>query len=144
MSDLNVVLNLLLAFVLGGFIGWLRERHGKAAGLRTHILVAVGAALFSLVSLDMVLKSGIADPGRIAAGVVAGIGFIGAGCIVQARGFVRGITTASSIWVVAAIGIASGMSFYVGAITTTIIVAITLELLQRVEKQILQSKESTE
>ncbi len=144
MSDLITIVNLFLAFVLCGVIGWLRERQGKSAGLRTHILVGVGAALFSLVSADMMLKSGIADPGRIAAGVVAGIGFIGAGTIVQAKGNVRGITTASSIWAAAAIGMAAGLGFYVGAVTATIIVVLTLEGLSRAEKHIIKSKDSGE
>lgn len=144
MSDLTVILNLLIAFVLGGIVGWLREKQGKTAGLRTHILVCVGSALFTLISADMMLKSGIADPGRIAAGVVAGIGFIGAGTIVQARGSVRGITTASSIWAVAAIGMAAGSGFYVGAVAATIIAGLTLELLQKAEKKIIKSKDSVE
>jgi putative Mg2+ transporter-C (MgtC) family protein len=140
MSDLSVVINLLIAFVLGGAVGWLREREGKTAGLRTHILVCVGAALFMIVSGEMMLKSGIADPGRIAAGVVSGIGFIGAGCIVQARGSVKGITTAASIWVTAAIGIAAGTGFYVGALATTIITLLTLQLLRQVEKTVIKTK----
>jgi putative Mg2+ transporter-C (MgtC) family protein len=144
MSDFNVILNLVLSFILGGAIGWLREKEGKTAGLRTHILVTVGSALFTLVSAEMMLRSGTADPGRIAAGVVTGIGFIGAGTIVQARGSVRGITTASSIWVTAAIGIACGMSYYVGAIVTTIIALITLHLLRIAEKRIIKSKDSGE
>lgn len=141
MSDLNIVINLLIAFFLGGAIGWVREMEGKTAGLRTHILVCVGSALFMMLSAEMMLKSGIADPGRIAAGVAAGIGFIGAGCILQARGEVRGITTAASIWVTAAIGIASGTGFYVGAIAATIIALITLQLLRVVEKRIIKTKE---
>lgn len=144
MSDLITVVNLLVAFFLCGIIGWLREKQGKAAGLRTHILVGVGSALFTLISTDMMLRSGIADPGRIAAGVVAGIGFIGAGTIVQARGSVRGITTASSIWAVAAIGMAAGTGFYVGAVTATIIGVFTLEVLQRAEKKIIKTKDSGE
>ncbi|MBU0672450.1 MAG: MgtC/SapB family protein [Candidatus Margulisbacteria bacterium] len=144
MSDLTIVINLFVAFILGGIIGWLREKQGKSAGLRTHILVAVGSALFMQVSAEMVLVSGMADPGRIAAGIVTGIGFIGAGAIVQARGAVRGITTASSIWVVAAIGIASGSGFYVGAITATIIAWLTLDLLQKAEKKIIKTKDSGE
>lgn len=144
MSDLNVVINLLIAFVLGGAVGWLREREGKTAGLRTHILVCVGAALFMIISGEMMLKSGIADPGRIAAGVVSGIGFIGAGCIVQARGSVKGITTAASIWVTAAIGIAAGTGFYVGALATTVITLLTLHLLRQVEKTVIKTKAEEE
>jgi putative Mg2+ transporter-C (MgtC) family protein len=144
MSDFNIIINLILAFVLGGAIGWLREMEGKTAGLRTHILVSVGSALFMMLSGEMLLRSGLADPGRIAAGVVTGIGFIGAGCIVQARGAVKGITTASSIWITAAIGIACGTSYYLGAVATTIIALITLQLLREVERKIIKTKESKE
>ena len=140
--EITVTINLLVAFVLSGLIGWLRERQGKTAGLRTHILVCVGAALFTLVSLH--LASAGAEPSRIAAGVVTGIGFIGAGCILHSRGSISGITTASSIWAVAAIGIASGAGFYIGAVVTTIISIITLEFLQRVEKKIIKTKGSGE
>ncbi len=140
MSDLNIIINLLIAFVLGGAVGWLREMEGKTAGLRTHILVSVGAALFTMISGEMIFRSGLADPGRIAAGVVTGIGFIGAGCIVQARGAVRGITTAASIWVTAAIGIAAGTGFYVGAVAATIIALMTLWILREVEKKIIKTK----
>jgi putative Mg2+ transporter-C (MgtC) family protein len=144
MNELTVVINLLIAFVLGGMIGWVREKEGKSAGLRTHILVSVGSALFMLLSGEMMHKSGLADPGRLAAGVVAGIGFIGAGCILRAKGTVKGITTAASIWVTAAIGIASGSGYYVGAIMTTLIALVTLQLLRNVEKKIIKSKDSLE
>ncbi|KPJ68299.1 hypothetical protein AMJ44_06780 [candidate division WOR-1 bacterium DG_54_3] len=144
MSDLNIIINLLVAFILGAVIGWLREMEGKTAGLRTHILVCVGSALFMMLSGEMLLKSGLADPGRIAAGVVTGIGFIGAGCIVQARGAVRGITTAASIWVTAAIGVASGTGFYVGAVAATIIALITIYFLRIIEKRIIKTKEKEE
>lgn len=141
MSDFSIVVNLFLSFILGGAIGWLREKEGKTAGLRTHILVAVGSALFMMLSGEMMLRSGLADPGRIAAGVVTGIGFIGAGCIMQARGSVVGITTAASIWITAAIGIACGTSYYLGAIVTTIIALFTLHSLREVEKKIIKTKE---
>ncbi|MEA3493341.1 MAG: MgtC/SapB family protein [Candidatus Margulisiibacteriota bacterium] len=141
MSDFSIVINLVLSFILGGLIGWLREKEGKTAGLRTHILVSVGSALFMMLSAEMLMLSGLADPGRIAAGVVTGIGFIGAGAIVQARGSVIGITTAASIWVTAAIGMACGISYYVGAIATTIITLITLQALREVEHRIIKTKE---
>ncbi|OGC05535.1 hypothetical protein A3H38_06105 [candidate division WOR-1 bacterium RIFCSPLOWO2_02_FULL_46_20] len=144
MSDLTIITNLLIAFLLGGAIGWLREKEGKSAGLRTHILVAVGSALFMLLSGQMTAISGLADPGRIAAGVVTGIGFLGAGCILQAQGSIKGITTAASVWITAAIGIATGVGFYLGAIATTIIAVITLELLGKVERKIIKSKDSLE
>lgn len=141
MPDLIAVLNMLLSFLLGGSIGWLREMEGKAAGFRTHILVCLGSALFMVVSAQMMQLSGIADPGRIAAGIVTGIGFLGAGCIVQAGGGVRGITTAASIWVTAAIGIAAGAGLYVSAITGTLLTLIALELMREIEKRIIKSKE---
>lgn len=142
MSDLTVIINLFVAFMLGGAIGWIREMEGKTAGLRTHILVTVGSALFMIISGQMVLISGLADPGRIAAGVVAGIGFIGAGCVLQGRDSIRGITSAASIWLAAAVGLASGIGFYVGAVTTTIIALITLRLLRKVKKYIKIDKDS--
>ncbi|OGB88678.1 hypothetical protein A3J44_00605 [candidate division WOR-1 bacterium RIFCSPHIGHO2_02_FULL_45_12] len=92
----------------------------------------------------MTAISGLADPGRIAAGVVTGIGFLGAGCILQAQGSIKGITTAASVWITAAIGIATGVGFYLGAIATTIIAVITLELLGKVERKIIKSKDSLE
>jgi len=144
MSDLTVVVNLLIAFLLGGAIGWLREKEGKSAGLRTHILVCVGAALFTMISANIFSGASAGDPARIAAGVVTGIGFLGAGVIVQSKGAVRGITTAASIWVTAAIGVASGIGFYVGAVATTIIAIITLEPLGRIEKKIIKDKDSKE
>lgn len=142
MSDLTVIINLSVAFILGGAIGWLREKEGKTAGLRTHILVAVGAALFMMISGQMLLLSGMADPGRIAAGVVTGIGFIGAGCILQGRNSIRGITTAASIWVAAAVGMAAGIGFYVGAVSTTIITLISLRLLRKAKKFIAYDKDA--
>lgn len=141
MSDLTVIMNLTLAFLLGGLIGWLREKEGKTAGLRTHILVCVGSALFMVISGNMMMMSGVADPGRIAAGVVAGIGFIGAGAIMRGKNSVYGITTAASIWITAAIGLAAGAGAYVGAVTTTIITLITLEGLRVLEKSIIKTRD---
>ncbi len=140
MSDIMVVVNLVAAFILGGAIGWVREKESKAAGLRTHVLVSVGSALFMIISGQMMVMSGGADPGRIAAGVVTGIGFIGAGCILQAGGEVRGITTAASIWITSAIGIAAGLGFYVGAVAATAITLLTLQLLREVETNIIRTK----
>jgi putative Mg2+ transporter-C (MgtC) family protein len=144
MSDLTVIINLLLSFILGGSVGWLREKEGKSAGLRTHILVCVGSALFMIISGEMISLSGAADPGRIASGVVTGIGFIGAGCILQAGGGVKGITTAASIWITSAIGIAAGLGAYVAALASAIITIITLELLGKAERKIIKSKDSLE
>lgn len=124
--ELQMVLRLLLAAGLGAAIGYQRERAGKAAGLRTHILICVGAALFTVVSLYGFGPT--SDVGRVAAGVVAGIGFIGAGAIIHrgAGDIVAGLTTAATIWAVAAIGLAAGAGLYLVAGVTT---AITLAVL---------------
>jgi putative Mg2+ transporter-C (MgtC) family protein len=125
--ELEMALRLLLAAALGAAIGYQRERAQKPAGLRTHILIAAGAALFTIVST---YGFGVeADPSRIAAGVVAGIGFIGAGAIIRREGgIVEGLTTAATIWAVAAIGLAAGAGMYIISVVTTAVVAIVLWL----------------
>ena len=134
----EIALRLLLAVVLGGLIGFERESHNRPAGFRTHILVCSGSALIMMVSaygFTGQIGAGFeADPGRIAAGVVTGIGFLGAGTILQQRGSVRGLTTAASIWVVSGVGLAVGIGFYLGAVITTALVLISLLLLRRTEK----------
>ena len=125
--ELEMALRLLLAAALGAAIGYQRERAQKPAGLRTHILIAAGAALFTIVST---YGFGVeADPSRIAAGVVAGIGFIGAGAIIRREGgIVEGLTTAATIWAVAAIGLAAGAGMYIISVVTTAVMAIVLWL----------------
>lgn len=135
MSDLLLTLQLLLATVLGGSIGFIREREKKAAGLRTHLLVCVGSTLLMQISIYMSQVFAGADAGRIAAQVVTGIGFLGAGTIIQSGGEVRGLTTAASIWVASAIGLAVGCGFYMGAVVCTIIVLVIIELLRELEKR---------
>jgi len=114
-----MILRLLLATALGGGIGYQRERAGKSAGLRTHILIALGAALFTVVSIFGF--SGAVDPSRVAAGVVAGIGFIGAGVIFRGEEGVAGLTTAACIWITAAIGLAAGAGLYLISIIAALI-----------------------
>lgn len=128
-------LRLLLAMALGGVIGWQRESAEKPAGFRTHILVAVGAALFTLISAVGFFGSG-ADPARVASNIVVGIGFLGAGTIFRTSGSVQGLTTAASLWTVAAIGTAAGVGYYFGAIATTLIVMGVLTLLKWFEMRI--------
>ena len=126
--QVEIILRLLLAAALSAAIGYQRERFHKAAGLRTHILIGVGAALFTIVS--MYGFNGAVDPSRVAAGVVAGIGFIGAGVIF--RGMrrehgegVAGLTSAACIWITAAIGLAAGAGMYlIGAIAAAIAVVV--------------------
>lgn len=136
MSIGDSIFRLVLASLLAGLIGWEREAHGRPAGLRTHVLVAVGAAVLMVVSLEMHLsiESSLADPGRIAAQVVSGIGFLGAGTILREGPTVRGLTTAASLWVAAAIGLAVGAGVYTGALTTTAITLFALTWLNRFEK----------
>jgi putative Mg2+ transporter-C (MgtC) family protein len=123
---LEMILRFLLAAALGAGIGYQRERAGKAAGLRTHILVSSGAALFTLVSIYG-FTGATADISRVAAGVVAGIGFIGAGVIFRGlRGEgVAGLTTAASMWAAAAIGLAAGTGLYlISVIATAVTVGV--------------------
>jgi putative Mg2+ transporter-C (MgtC) family protein len=129
----EVLLRVVLAGVLGGAIGAEREIREREAGLRTHMLVAVGSALFTIVSayawsdFTFSQRGGITfDPTRIAAQIVTGIGFLGAGAIIRQGLSVRGLTTAASLWVVAAIGMASGAGYYSAAVITTIVVLISL------------------
>jgi len=125
--EVEMVLRLLLATALGAIIGYQRERAGKSAGLRTHILICAGAALFTVASLYGF--GAVADPARVAAGIVAGIGFLGAGAIIRREeGVVAGLTTAATIWAVAAIGLAAGAGLYLVSAVTTAIVLIVLFL----------------
>ena len=136
MPDLSwgeVLLRVVLAGVLGGAIGAEREIREREAGLRTHMLVAVGAGLFTLVSaygwhdFHFSNRAGVTyDPTRIAAQIVTGIGFLGAGAIIRHGLSVRGLTTAASLWVVAAIGVASGAGYYSAALITTVLVLFSL------------------
>lgn len=132
---LGLLGRLALAAVLGGIVGLERELSGKPAGLRTNMLICVGATLLMDISQAVANSAtvGPADPGRIAAQVVSGIGFIGAGTILVERGSVVGLTTAATLWVVAAIGLAVGAHAYVEALGTTALVALTLIFLGRIE-----------
>lgn len=142
MSDLDIISRLVLACLAGGFIGYFREKDRKAAGLRTHIIVCMGAALFTIISIYMMKFGPQVDPSRIASTVVMGIGFIGGGSIIREGGSVRGLTTASTIWSVAAIGVAIGCGLYVGAVTATILGVVVLQSLSVVERKYLASKKS--
>ena len=125
--EVEMTLRLLLAVTLGAAIGYQRERAGKLAGLRTHALICTGAALFTIASLYGF--GAVADPARVAAGIVAGIGILGAGAIIRREGgVVEGVTTAATIWTVAAIGLAAGAGLYLVSAVTTVIASIVLYL----------------
>jgi putative Mg2+ transporter-C (MgtC) family protein len=132
MTSSEAFLRLALAAVLGGAIGLEREYHHKPAGLRTNMLIALGSALFSILSVE--LGAGAGSPDRIAAQVVTGIGFLGAGAILRSGENIHGLTTAATIWVNAAIGMAAGLGSYVvatGAATLTLIVLAILPYIER-------------
>jgi putative Mg2+ transporter-C (MgtC) family protein len=130
MPTFDLVVRLLLAAALGAAIGLEREIHGKPAGLRTNILVAVGAALFTIMSIQI---PGTTTPDRVAAQIVTGIGFLGAGAIVQSRGSIHGMTTAATIWVNAAVGMTAGAGRYALASEATAITVIVLAALVPLE-----------
>jgi putative Mg2+ transporter-C (MgtC) family protein len=137
-------LQLALAVVLGGLVGLEREFHGRAAGLRTHILVCLGSTVVMIAGAQVarVLPARPGgppvwiDPGRIAAGILTGIGFIGAGAILRLRGTHRGLTTAACTWLVASIGIVLGLGVYLVAIAGTVLALLVLLVLHEVEKVI--------
>nr|WP_231133327.1 MgtC/SapB family protein [Capillibacterium thermochitinicola] len=124
-----------VATLLGSIIGWEREKHGRPAGLRTHILVALGSCLMMLISIYGFPGMAEWDPARLAAQVVSGIGFLGAGTILRDGTSIRGLTTAASLWVVAGIGLACGTGFYLAAVVTTIVAFLVLVLLDDLEQK---------
>ena len=129
-DQVELVLKLMVSVLLGGIIGYERELSHKPAGLRTHIFVCMGACLFTIASFFLLPENlGVgADVTRIAAGVVAGISFIGAGSIIALRGDVKGLTTAASLWVIAAIGLLVGLGHYLLPVIATIISYVILRL----------------
>lgn len=139
LSPWEILIRLILAVIAGGLIGLEREIHGRAAGFRTQILVCLGATLIMLLSIYGFAASGIDearwDPARLAAQVVSGIGFLGAGTILRDGPSIKGLTTAASLWVVAGIGLAIGSGFYLGAVITTVLAFLTL--VYRVERYLL-------
>lgn len=139
----EIAIRLILSTILGGIIGIERERRNQPAGLRTHIILCVGSTLMMLVSIYVASEIGNpenSDPGRIAAQVVSGIGFLGAGAILRFGVSIKGLTTAASLWTTAGIGLAAGAGFYVGSLLATIIIIIALTLLSKWEKVFLASK----
>ncbi|MFT4592686.1 MAG: putative Mg2+ transporter-C (MgtC) family protein [Phycisphaerales bacterium] len=142
-SETEIILRLVLAVVLGGVIGFNRSRHNKPAGLRTMALISLGSAAFTLIGIEAVIQlsqlqtgvdsltSGVSssinlDSSRIIAGIVGGVGFLGAGAIIQSKGRVQGMTSAASIWVTSTIGVSVGLGLYLLATTITFIAFIVL------------------
>lgn len=147
MTVCDIVIRLLAALVLGGIIGYERQVRSKAAGLRTHILVSMGACLYMMVSLSIPAEMQAAygmssDGGRIAAQVVSGIGFLGAGTILAAQSTrkIIGLTTAASIWAVAAVGLAAGAGLLFMAGLTALLILITLRALRRIDRMLSRTR----
>jgi len=137
MENLIITVKLLLSAVLGGIIGYEREEVGKPAGFRTLMLVSLGACLFMLISSHIAKGLPYADPTRVASQVVVGVGFLGAGAIFHAGVTVVGLTTAASIWVVAAVGLAVGAGLYYAGVVATVLTLVII----RVAKKILSHRE---
>lgn len=144
LRDFNIVtiiIRLVMAVLFGGLIGLERERHGRAAGLRTHILVCLGAAITTLIGqFDMVHVTGYTgDPMRIGAQVISGIGFLGVGTILSKGRFqVTGLTTAAGLWTTASIGLALGIGFYEGAVIGTLLAVLTMTLLSKFDAHVIE------
>jgi putative Mg2+ transporter-C (MgtC) family protein len=135
--EMYEILGLLFAVVLGGAIGLEREINGKPAGLRTNIIICLGAAAFTLVAQRL----GLDAPGRVTAGIVTGVGFLGAGALIQEGSGVHGLTTAASIWLVASIGVACGTGFYLLAALTTFLALVALFGLLPLTRKIRQRRQ---
>lgn len=134
----SAIFKLMLSLLLGGIVGFERKRKGQVAGARTFALISMGATLAMIVSIYIPqvylgLKNG--DPGRVAAQVITGVGFLGAGAIIQTKGSVRGLTTAAGIWMVAALGLAVGVGLYLIAAISTILILFTLVSLEQYERR---------
>lgn len=137
LNNFEILIRLLLSSVIGGAIGTEREVSNRPAGLRTHILVSVGSSLIMMVSIYGF--SGEGDPSRLAAQVVSGIGFLGAGTIIRTGNDIKGLTTAASLWVCSGIGLAIGAGYYLGGVITTGIVLISLAALGNFERRVARS-----
>ena len=138
-TTVSTIYKLVLSMLLGSCVGLERKRKGQIAGVRTFALISMGAALAMVLSIYVPqeylgLKNG--DPGRIAAQVVTGVGFLGAGAIIQSKGSVRGLTTAAGIWMVATLGMAIGVGLYVISIVATALIIVTLVSIERLEHKI--------
>jgi putative Mg2+ transporter-C (MgtC) family protein len=144
MTNFDMTMRILLIIVLSGIIGLDREIKHKPAGIKTHILVGMGSTVFMIVSLFIYYKFGVEaktlDPGRIAAQVVTGIGFLGAGTIIQAQDKIKGLTTAASLWSVAAIGLAVGVGMYYLATMVTVMILVVFFLVYHIENMVKTSK----
>lgn len=144
--DIHIALRLLLAALLGAVVGLEREKHHQPAGLRTHMILAIGAALAMCISIDLAIQfrpyAPNGDPARLAAQVISGIGFLGAGAILRYGSSVKGLTTATSLWTVAIIGLAVGAGHFIPAAVATVLLLIVLSILDVIEKKMIVGMET--
>jgi len=144
--QIESILQLLLAVVLGALIGYERERKGKEAGLRTFSLVALGTCFFTITAIyfsTIQVSSGLAigiDPTRVIQAVAIGIGFIGSGLIIQRKAHIEGLTTAAALWATAALGVGIGLKLYYLSVVTAVLIIIILVVLQKVERKLFNKK----
>lgn len=152
MTSTDIFIRLLLAVIVGGAIGYEREYKNRPAGFRTHILVCVGATVVSLIQMEMIhdvmgligtnpalAEAMKIDMGRLGAAVISGIGFLGAGTILQTKGSVKGLTTAASLWMVACVGLAIGMGYYLIGLVTGLIIVVVLLFLGKIQEKLFHS-----
>ena len=132
-TQIELTVRLVVALLLGAVIGWERELQRMPAGFRTHALVSLGSAIFTVISA-YAFTGPASDPTRVAAQIVSGIGFLGGGAILHYGGTVRGLTTAASLWAVAAVGMAAGAGLFVVAAVSAVLVIVALEVFQRLER----------
>lgn len=131
----DYLIRLLIALAIGGIVGLERELKGKPAGIRTNMLMCIGACLIMIISIEVSRTAkGIADPGRIAAQVITGVGFLCAGTIIRSRFHVSGLTTAATIWALAALGLAIGAGYIVLSIAGTVLITVTLVFVSYIER----------
>ncbi|MEA3422981.1 MAG: MgtC/SapB family protein [Bacillota bacterium] len=141
MTDINeILIKLSLSIILGGLVGLEREYHRRPAGLRTHMLVAVGSAIVMHINISMISVYPSIDPGRFGAQVISGIGFLGAGTIIKEGPTVYGLTTAATLWTVAAIGLAIGNESYLLGIVATILIILVLNIFSYIERNVKLNK----
>ncbi|MFH1397914.1 MAG: MgtC/SapB family protein [Candidatus Omnitrophota bacterium] len=146
LTDNQVLFRLVMSVFLGGLIGLERQLHRRNAGLRTHILVSLGSCLIMLTSMyvfDIYKNMADIDPSRIAAGVITGIGFLGAGTIIRDRDGIKGLTTAASLWVASGIGLAVGCGFYTAGLFTALLSLVALILLRKIEATMLGKEDQS-
>jgi putative Mg2+ transporter-C (MgtC) family protein len=127
--DLELIGRIVIAAACGAAVGWEREWRHKPAGLRTYMLVTTGSAAFTVTAMRLGISNDLIDPTRVIQGIVGGIGFLGAGAIMQGRGSVEGLTTAAGLWLMGAVGVACGAAFYDIALTTTLLAVVIVAML---------------